>query len=102
MMSAAEPTPIAAEALSRPLRKRVRVGEVDLHWAELGRGSPVVLVHGFTRSHRVWLPVARLLAKRHRVYAIDLPGAGASGRPDAPYTLEWHAECLENWMAHLG
>jgi pimeloyl-ACP methyl ester carboxylesterase len=98
----AEPN-LSAEATPwRPLRKRARVGEVDLHWAELGHGSPVVLVHGFTRSHRVWLPVARLLAKHHRVYAIDLPGAGGSGRPDAPYTLEWHAERLEDWMGHLG
>jgi pimeloyl-ACP methyl ester carboxylesterase len=83
-------------------RRRGRIGSVDLHWVELGAGSPVILVHGFTRSHRVWLPVARRLAKHHRVYALDLPGAGGSGRPDAPYTLEWHAERVDEWMGHLG
>lgn len=85
-----------------PLSRRARVGGVDLHWVEAGRGTPVVLVHGFTRSHRVWIPVARRLAKTHRVFAVDLPGAGESGRADAPYTLEWNAECLDKWLDHLG
>lgn len=37
----------------------------------LGEGLPIVLVHGLGCSHRHWLPVARRLAPRARVYAWD-------------------------------
>ena len=42
----------------------------------LGRGSPVVLLHGLGCSHRQWMPVARRLARRHRTYAWDCRGHG--------------------------
>jgi pimeloyl-ACP methyl ester carboxylesterase len=42
----------------------------------LGRGSPIVLVHGLGCSHRQWLPVARRLARRHRAFAWDCRGHG--------------------------
>ncbi|MEP6557353.1 MAG: alpha/beta hydrolase [Burkholderiales bacterium] len=38
---------------------------------------PVVLVHGLGCSHRHWWPVARRLAKQHRVLAWDARGHGA-------------------------
>jgi pimeloyl-ACP methyl ester carboxylesterase len=28
----------------------------------------------------------------------DLAGSGWSGRPDAPYTLGWHAHIMADWM----
>jgi len=37
----------------------------------LGRGDPVVLVHGLGCSHRHWMPVARRLARHVRVFAWD-------------------------------
>ena len=38
----------------------------------LGSGEPpIVLVHGLGCSHRHWMPVARRLARRHRVLAWD-------------------------------
>ena len=36
----------------------------------------VVLVHGFTQTHRSWDAVARPLATRHDVVALDAPGHG--------------------------
>ena len=74
-----------------PTNSFVRVGEVDLHWAELGSGPPLVLLHGLCDSHRTWFPVAPLLAQKRRVLMLDLAGHGESARPDASYTLDWHA-----------
>ena len=47
----------------------------------LGDGPAVVLVHGLGCSHRHWMPVARRLAQRCRVYAWDARGHGAC-RPE--------------------
>ena len=67
-------------------------------WSEMGSGYPLVLLHGIYDSHRTWRRVAPLLAKNFRVLMPDLPGHGFSGRPDAPYTLEWHAAMVAAWM----
>jgi pimeloyl-ACP methyl ester carboxylesterase len=79
-----------------------RVGEVELHWAELGRGPPLVLLHGLCDSHRTWFPVAPALARSRRVLMLDLAGFGKSSRPDASYTLDWHANTVAAWLQHLG
>jgi pimeloyl-ACP methyl ester carboxylesterase len=75
---------------------------VDVHWAEMGTGPPVVLLHGLGDSHRTWSKVAPLLAPHRRVLMPDLPGHGFSGRPDASYALEWHAEIIGTWLVALG
>jgi pimeloyl-ACP methyl ester carboxylesterase len=33
---------------------------------------------------------------------LDLAGHGESSRPDAPYTLDWHANVVGGWLAALG
>lgn len=49
------------------------------------RGSPIVLVGGFAEASWVWNRVGPLLARHHRVVAIDLPPFGYSER-SGPYT----------------
>jgi len=50
----------------------------------VGRGSPVVLVHGFGSSAYTWRHVIPGLAARHSVAVLDLPGYGASELPGEP------------------
>ena len=79
-----------------------RVGGTTIYWAERGAGEPLVLLHGLMDSHRTWRRAAPHLAGRYRLLMPDLPGHGMSGRPDAPYTLTWHARMLADWMAAIG
>jgi pimeloyl-ACP methyl ester carboxylesterase len=79
-----------------------RVDGCNLHWAELGQGSPIVLLHGLCDSHRTWLKVAPILAQSRRVLMLDLPGHGLSERPDASYALGWHARVVGGWLEALG
>jgi pimeloyl-ACP methyl ester carboxylesterase len=85
-----------------PTSSFIRVNDVDLHWAELGSGSPLVLLHGLCDSHRTWFPVAPALAQHRRVLMLDLAGHGESARPDASYTLDWHANLVAAWLTALG
>ncbi|MBV9948089.1 MAG: alpha/beta fold hydrolase [Myxococcales bacterium] len=78
-----------------------RVAGVELHWAELGAGRPILLLHGLCDSHRTWLPVAPALARSRRVLMLDLAGHGQSSRPDASYTLDWHASVVGAWLEAL-
>ena len=47
-----------------------QVDGVELHWAEVGAGRPLVLLHGIGDSHRTWARVAPALAQTHRVLAL--------------------------------
>ena len=52
-------------------------------------GSPIVLIGGFVEPSDVWRKLGPLLARTHRVYALDLPPFGYSERK-GPYTLtQW-------------
>lgn len=54
-------------------------------WHELSASGPVtVLVHGLEDSWRSWVPLADLLAPRHRLIALDLPWRAGND-------YAWHA-----------
>jgi pimeloyl-ACP methyl ester carboxylesterase len=74
----------------------------SIAWGEMGSGPPLVLLHGLLDSHRTWRRAAGLLSEHFRVLMPDLAGHGWSGRPDAPYTLSWHARVLSSWMKTIG
>lgn len=89
----------AVVPVDHPVRRRtVASGGVDLAVFELGdpSGPPVLLVHGYPDTHRVWDEVAADLAADHRVISYDVRGAGASGHPDrlAGYRLDQLADDL--------
>lgn len=64
---------------------------------EVGRGRPVVLMHGLLTDSRVWTPVTDELARSHRTLAIDAPGHGYSPLRPVGFTLEDEADALIAW-----
>jgi pimeloyl-ACP methyl ester carboxylesterase len=54
---------------------------------EVGRGEPVVLVHGLGDDHRAWRRVVAPLMLTHRVVLYDLRGHGGSPLGDADGSL---------------
>ncbi|HEY3067978.1 MAG TPA: alpha/beta fold hydrolase [Methylomirabilota bacterium] len=71
---------------------KVRVGDVELFYAEAGAGDPVVLIMGFGGDHVAWGFQTPVFAERYRVIAFDNRGAGQSDCPDVPYTTRQMAE----------
>src|SRR5664279_460870 len=61
------------------VERSVDLGDVRLNVASAGSGRPVVLLHGFPDSWRLWRHQIRLLAATgYRVIAPDLRGFGRS------------------------
>src|SRR5688572_17051467 len=50
------------------------VDGVRMHYVTGGTGEPLVLLHGWPQSWYEWRGVMPELAKKHTVYALDLPG----------------------------
>ncbi len=80
----------------------VGFGEVTIHYREAGCGPPLLLVHGLMTSSYSWRYVIDVLARDFRVIALDLPGAGRSGKPDARYSAAALATFLLEFQRALG
>src|SRR4051812_2429115 len=48
------------------------VNDTDIAYLEVGRGPPLVCVHGSLSDFRIWSPVLGPLSKRHQVVAVSL------------------------------
>lgn len=91
-----------SESQARPRSFRETIDGVELSWSERGAGPSVVVLHGLSDSERTWWPVMAELSKRYRVFGLDLPGCGLSGRPDASYGLDWQTRLVAAWLEHVG
>jgi peroxiredoxin len=74
----------------------------ELYYQDLGRGQPVVLIHGWPLSHRMWeSQAAALVDAGYRVVAYDRRGFGESGRPTGGYDYDTFASDLNDLMTQL-
>ncbi len=73
-----------------------------VHYEVLGRGRPLIFVHGWLGSWRYWIPTMQALSSEYRTYAVDLWGFGDSGKRADRYGLEAQAELLHGFMHQLG
>lgn len=96
--------PMAPDALWAPLPVlHTDVGGLDIAYIDSGgSGPPLVLIHGLSSWMGFWEYQVEPLSTDYRVLALDLPGYGASGRPDAPYTPPWYADVIDEWLGGLG
>lgn len=79
--------------------------ELDGYWIRytvIGGGPPVLLVHGWLSSSRVWEQLARRLAQRFTVYSLDLTGFGESDKPTDGYGTRNGSRLLYAFCAHFG
>jgi pimeloyl-ACP methyl ester carboxylesterase len=71
---------------------------------ETGDGCPLLLLHGFLGTHRVFDDITEPLAEKFRVLSIDLPGFGDSEKPPPSrynYGLESFAEVVADVISAL-
>ncbi|MDQ5857708.1 MAG: alpha/beta hydrolase, partial [Acidobacteriota bacterium] len=74
-----------------------------VRYESVGSGrEAIVLVHGWSGDTSVWRFQVPELAKRARVIAIDLPGHGASDKPETAYTMDFFAAAVEAVMHDAG
>lgn len=62
-----------------------------LYYSSSGTGNPLLLLHGFLESSKIWHPFIPDLSKTRQVICIDLPGHGKSGVVEEVHTMEMMA-----------
>ena len=80
---------------------RLRSPYVPLHVEVRGQGPPLVLLHGFTQTSRLWGPFGDALSQSRTLIGIDLPGHAGSDavRADLVETAASVAEAVKD---HVG
>lgn len=80
----------------------VEVNGTSLHYVAAGEsGPPILLVHGFPESWWAFHRLIPLLARDHRVFAVDLRGFGDSAIAEENFSSAVAAEDLHELIRHL-
>ncbi len=96
-----------AENLSehRSFQKYFDHADGKIAYIDIGKGEPILLLHGVPTSSFMYRKVARILvAEGYRVIMPDMLGYGGSDKPEGYeiYSPARHAERLKGLMDHLG
>jgi len=78
------------------------VGNQLIHYEVLGRGQPVIFIHGWLGSWRYWWPSMQSLSSSRRSFAFDLWGFGDSSKVTDKYSLAAYTDMLEQFIEGLG
>ena len=62
-----------------------------VHYEALGRGRPIIFLHGWVGSWRYWINAMQIASTSFRAYAIDLFGFGDTVRDPNNYSIEKQA-----------
>jgi pimeloyl-[acyl-carrier protein] methyl ester esterase len=70
---------------------------MSVHVESVGRGRPLVMLHGWGMHSGLWLPALPRLIERYRLHLVDLPGHGYSDAlaTPAPLSLSRLVEAVE-------
>lgn len=84
-----------------PLLSSMRIRGKRLSYFQMGLGKPgpaIILLHGFGGFFMDWPRIMSPLARRHRVYALDLPGWGFSEPRDRIEGIEDDVDVVHEFI----
>jgi pimeloyl-ACP methyl ester carboxylesterase len=94
--------PSATLAQSAPVGARVEVNGMSMYYEVSGEGEPLIVLHGAYMNIPAMGPIIPMLAKTHRVYALELQGHGRTPDIDRPITYPNLADDVAAFMDAVG
>ena len=80
----------------------VLIDQQVVHYEALGRGRPLVFLHGWVGSWRYWIPAMQAASMAYRTYALDLWGYGDTAKYQPNYTLNGQIDLLDRFLYEMG
>lgn len=84
------------------MMESVKVNGIELAYERRGRGTPLVLLHGYPLDHSIWDALTERLDGEFDLILPDLRGFGKSTTVDTIYTMEDFAADIAGLLDHLG
>ena len=82
--------------------EKIGINGIELAYIRHGKGTPLVLLHGYPLDHHLWDAVIPLLKDTFDLIIPDLRGFGESTTVNTPYTMDDLASDIEGLLDHLG
>jgi len=73
-----------------------------VHYEALGRGRPIIFLHGWVGSWRYWINAMQIASTSFRAYALDLFGFGDSVHDPLRYSLDRQADLVKHFLEEMG
>jgi pimeloyl-ACP methyl ester carboxylesterase len=73
-----------------------------VHYEVLGRGRPLIFLHGWVGSWRYWIPAMQSASVSFRTYALDLWGFGDSAKAANFYSVEQQVNLINLFTQEMG
>jgi pimeloyl-ACP methyl ester carboxylesterase len=73
-----------------------------VHYEVIGRGRPIIFLHGWVGSWRYWVPAMQAASTGFRAYALDMWGFGESARNPNLYGIDKQVSLLDHFLQELG
>lgn len=83
------------------MQKSITFKKINISFSDVGKGTAIVLIHGFLENKTMWKNIAPTLSQRNRVISIDLLGHGDTTCLGYVHSLELFAEAIEAALKHL-
>jgi len=80
----------------------ILIEERIVHYETLGRGRPLIFLHGWLGSWRYWMRAMEALSENYRTHAFDLWGYGDSDKQAGRHDLDSYMRLLETFMDQMG
>lgn len=80
----------------------ILIEERIIHYETLGRGKPLIFLHGWLGSWRYWMHAMEALSENYRTHAFDLWGYGDSDKQGGRHDLDSYLGLLEAFMDQMG
>ncbi len=81
--------------------KKEKINNIEIAYERRGKGTPLVLIHGFPLDHSIWNEVAALLENDFDMILPDLRGFGESTTVDTPYGMSEIADDISQLLGKL-
>lgn len=81
--------------------KQICYKNTEIFYSDTGKGTAVVLLHGFLENQTMWKDLVSVLSHKNRVITIDLLGHGATECLGYIHSMEKNAEIVKAVLSHL-
>ena len=73
-----------------------------VHYEVLGRGRPIIFLHGWVGSWRYWISSMQVASTSFRAYGLDLWGFGETAHDPLRYTIDQQTDLLSRFLDEMG
>ena len=80
---------------------QVKINDLNINYEVIGKGKPVILLHGWLANLETMRPIANNLCNNFKVYLVDVVGFGKSDMPTQPLNSNDFGNFLKDFIDEL-